>query len=187
MAAGVLFVRRQLRRDEPMLDLRLFRHAPFAGGLVNNLVASTAYIGFLLLVSQHLQLVGAWRPWKPAQPRCRAPGTAGPRDRGAPSHRGPTPIAWCRPRPRGFPMRRTLAAAVLLALALTGCDDPQEEVVQDAPAPSPTSTFSPPPPVTEGPAPEPAPTGPGTGSDAPAPDQPGPESVPTPSAQLGGP
>ncbi|KUG52175.1 MFS transporter [Kocuria rosea subsp. polaris] len=61
-AAGALFVRRQLRSPVPMLDLRLFRHAPFAGGLLNNLVASTTFIGFLFFVSQHLQLVEGMPP-----------------------------------------------------------------------------------------------------------------------------
>jgi hypothetical protein len=84
-------------------------------------------------------------------------------------------------------MRRTLPAVALLALTLTGCDDRPEEVAS-TPGVSPTS-FSPPPPVTATPTPTPEglPTDPGTGSAAPAPDQPGPESVPTPSEQLDGP
>ena len=60
--AGTLFVRRQLLRPAPMLDLRLFRHPPFTGGLLNNLVASTTFIGFLFFVSQHLQLVEGMPP-----------------------------------------------------------------------------------------------------------------------------
>ncbi|OLT10809.1 MFS transporter [Kocuria sp. CNJ-770] len=63
-AAGALFVRRQLRRPVPMLDLRLFRHAPFTGGLLNNLVASTTFIGFLFFVSQYLQLVEGVPPMR---------------------------------------------------------------------------------------------------------------------------
>lgn len=62
VAAGTVFVRRQLRQPVPMLDLRLFRHAPFTGGLLNNLVASTTFIGFLFFVSQHLQLVVGMAP-----------------------------------------------------------------------------------------------------------------------------
>lgn len=84
-------------------------------------------------------------------------------------------------------MRRTIPAAALLALALTGCDNPQEDVANTpatSPAVSPTSTFSPPPPVTTTPTPEGLPSDPQIGSEAPAPDQPGPESVPTPSEQL---
>jgi DHA2 family multidrug resistance protein-like MFS transporter len=60
--AGALFVRRQLRRAEPMLDLRLFRLPVFTGGLLNNLVASTVFIGFLFFVSQYLQLVEGLSP-----------------------------------------------------------------------------------------------------------------------------
>lgn len=84
-------------------------------------------------------------------------------------------------------MRRTIPAAALLALALTGCDTPQEDVANTpatSPAVSPTNTFSPPPPVTTTPTPEGLPSDPQIGSEAPAPDQPGPESVPTPSEQL---
>ncbi|THE11188.1 MFS transporter, partial [Kocuria rosea] len=62
VTAGTLFVRRQLRSPVPMLDLRLFRHAPFTGGLLNNLVASTTFIGFLFFVSQYLQLVEGLPP-----------------------------------------------------------------------------------------------------------------------------
>ncbi|WP_309124912.1 MFS transporter [Kocuria sp.] len=63
-AAGTLFVRRQLRRPVPMLDMRLFRRRAFTGGLLNNLVASTVYIGFLFFVSQHLQLVEGMAPMR---------------------------------------------------------------------------------------------------------------------------
>ncbi|MGQ1837648.1 hypothetical protein ACT4S2_04255 [Kocuria turfanensis] len=87
-------------------------------------------------------------------------------------------------------MRRIIPAAALLALALTGCDDAQEDgasVPATSPEASPTSTFSPPPPVTTTPTPEGAPGDAQVGSEAPAPDQPGPESVPTPSEQLDGP
>ena len=82
-------------------------------------------------------------------------------------------------------MRRTVPTVALLALALTGCDALQEDP-QNAPSVAPTSTFSPPPPVTATPSPEPVPSDPQTGSQAPAPDQPGPESVPTPTEQLAG-
>lgn len=81
-------------------------------------------------------------------------------------------------------MRRTIPAVALLALALTGCDDQQEDVA-NTPTVSPTSTFTPPPPVTATPTPDGLPTDPETGSEAPAPDPAGPESViPTPSELL---
>ena len=73
VTAGTLFVRRQQRSPVPMLDLRLFRHAPFTGGLLNNLVASTTFIGFLFFVSQYLQLVEGLPPLRRASHCCRGP------------------------------------------------------------------------------------------------------------------
>jgi DHA2 family multidrug resistance protein-like MFS transporter len=57
LAAGVLFVRRQLRRPVPMLDVRLFRAPAFSGAVVINLLSVVSLVGFLFFVSQHLQLV----------------------------------------------------------------------------------------------------------------------------------
>ncbi len=55
--AGWLFVRRQLGRSNPMLDVRLFRYRPFTGAVLVNLLAVFSLVGFLYFVSQHLQLV----------------------------------------------------------------------------------------------------------------------------------
>jgi DHA2 family multidrug resistance protein-like MFS transporter len=55
--AGLLFVRRQLRRPVPMLDMRLFRQASFSGAVLINLLSVVSLVGFLFFVSQHLQLV----------------------------------------------------------------------------------------------------------------------------------
>jgi len=57
VVAGVLFVRRQLRRPVPMLDMRLFRQASFSGAVLINLLSVVSLVGFLFFVSQHLQLV----------------------------------------------------------------------------------------------------------------------------------
>jgi DHA2 family multidrug resistance protein-like MFS transporter len=57
LVAGTLFLRRQLRIDNPLLDLVLFRHAPFAGSVLANFLAVFSLVGFLFFVSQHLQLV----------------------------------------------------------------------------------------------------------------------------------
>ncbi|MBO0979488.1 MFS transporter [Microbacterium sp. SD291] len=54
---GVLFVRRQLRADIPMLDMALFRRGSFSGAILVNLLSVVALVGFLYFVSQHLQLV----------------------------------------------------------------------------------------------------------------------------------
>lgn len=57
LAAGALFLRRQLRIDNPLLDLSLFRNAPFAGSVLANFLSVFSLVGFLFFVSQHLQLV----------------------------------------------------------------------------------------------------------------------------------
>lgn len=54
---AVLFVRRQLRSDSPMLDMALFRRGRFSGAIVVNLLSVIALVGFLFFVAQHLQLV----------------------------------------------------------------------------------------------------------------------------------
>jgi DHA2 family multidrug resistance protein-like MFS transporter len=55
--AGVWFVRRQLRSESPMLDVRLLRQGSFGGSVVVNLLSVIALVGFLYFVSQHLQLI----------------------------------------------------------------------------------------------------------------------------------
>lgn len=60
--AGTAFVRRQLRRANPMLEVRLFTIRPFAGAVLVNLLAIFALVGFLYFVSQHLQLVLGYSP-----------------------------------------------------------------------------------------------------------------------------
>ncbi|MDL9980113.1 MFS transporter [Microbacterium sp. ASV49] len=54
---GALFVRRQLRMDIPMLDVRLFRVGTFTGALLVNLLSVIAFVGFEYFIAQHLQLV----------------------------------------------------------------------------------------------------------------------------------
>ena len=54
---GVLFVRRQLRAKNPMLDMALFRRGSFSGAILVNLLSVVALVGFLYFVPQHLQLV----------------------------------------------------------------------------------------------------------------------------------
>ena len=54
---GVLFVRRQLRRLHPMLDVRLFRNSAFSGSIAANLLSIFGQVGFIFFLSQHLQLV----------------------------------------------------------------------------------------------------------------------------------
>ena len=59
---GLLFVRRQLRLEVPMLDMRLFRRGTFAGALSVNLLSVIALVGYVFFVAQHLQLVVGLSP-----------------------------------------------------------------------------------------------------------------------------
>jgi MFS transporter, DHA2 family, multidrug resistance protein len=54
---GIAFVRRQLRLDDPMIDLRLFRNRLFSASLVINLISIFVAVGYFLFVAQYLQLV----------------------------------------------------------------------------------------------------------------------------------
>jgi DHA2 family multidrug resistance protein-like MFS transporter len=57
LVAGTAFVRRQLNRPQPMLDVRLFARSSFSGAVLANLLSVFSLVGFLFFVSQHLQLV----------------------------------------------------------------------------------------------------------------------------------
>jgi len=57
LAAGVVFVRRQHRLADPLLDLRLFRSTAFSAALTTNLLSFFVGFGTLLFITQYLQLV----------------------------------------------------------------------------------------------------------------------------------
>ncbi len=57
LASGVTFVRRQLHRRDPLMDLRLFRSRVVTAAIGANLLSIAALSGLLLLTSQYLQLV----------------------------------------------------------------------------------------------------------------------------------
>src|SRR5262245_21120826 len=57
LLAGALFVRRQLRLTDPMIDLRLFRIPVFSTALAINFLAIFVAVGYFLFVAQYLQLV----------------------------------------------------------------------------------------------------------------------------------
>ncbi|MFC4553961.1 MFS transporter [Georgenia faecalis] len=59
---GIAFVRRQLRRPVPMLDVRLFTNPVFSGAVAANLLSVFSLVGFLFFISQHLQLVSGRSP-----------------------------------------------------------------------------------------------------------------------------
>ena len=64
--AGVVFVRRQLRLPEPMLDLRLFAVPTVAYGLGANLLTGVVMAGSSLLASLYLQTVAGLSPLQTA-------------------------------------------------------------------------------------------------------------------------
>lgn len=57
VAAGAVFVRRQWRLTDPMLDLRLFRIPTFRLALAVNFLSIFVAVGYFLFVAQYLQLV----------------------------------------------------------------------------------------------------------------------------------
>ena len=57
-----VFVRRCLRRPDPLLDVRLFKRRPFTAGVVAALSAMFAIAALLLLLAQWLQLVKGQSP-----------------------------------------------------------------------------------------------------------------------------
>ncbi|MFD1547386.1 MFS transporter [Nonomuraea guangzhouensis] len=61
-AIGFVFVRRQLRLETPLLDLRLFRNRPFTAVVVALVFAGIAMAGTGLLVTQYLQSVLGFSP-----------------------------------------------------------------------------------------------------------------------------
>ncbi|MEU3454787.1 MFS transporter [Micromonospora sp. NPDC006766] len=63
---AVVFIRRQQRRPDPMLDLAVLRRPAFAGSVMVSLLAAFAMIGFAVLSTQYLQLVLGMSPLKGA-------------------------------------------------------------------------------------------------------------------------
>jgi DHA2 family multidrug resistance protein-like MFS transporter len=57
LVVGWLFVRRQRRLDDPLIDVDLFRIPSFNGSLATNVLAIFVAIGYFLFVAQYLQLV----------------------------------------------------------------------------------------------------------------------------------
>ncbi len=62
LAVGVVFVRRQRRLADPLLDVRLFTSRTFAVTLGSMLVYTTLSGGMMVLVAQFFQLVGGLSP-----------------------------------------------------------------------------------------------------------------------------
>jgi DHA2 family multidrug resistance protein-like MFS transporter len=64
VAAGAIFVRRQLRLTDPMFDLRLFRIPTFSAALSVNFLSVFVMVGYFLFVAQYLQLVLGLSPFE---------------------------------------------------------------------------------------------------------------------------
>ena len=54
---GIVFVRRQLRLESPIIDVRLFRIRAFSASLGTYLLGIFVVVGYFLFISQYLQLV----------------------------------------------------------------------------------------------------------------------------------
>ena len=62
LAVGVLWVRRQLKLADPMIDVALFRIPAFNAALAVNFLAIFVAVGYFLFVAQYLQLVVGLSP-----------------------------------------------------------------------------------------------------------------------------
>ena len=76
-AAGVIavvgFVRHELRREGPLVDVRVFSNRAFSAGAGAIAMNYFALFGFIFLITQYLQLCGATRPYRRACTRSRSP------------------------------------------------------------------------------------------------------------------
>jgi DHA2 family multidrug resistance protein-like MFS transporter len=57
LAIGFLFLRRQRRLADPLIDIRLFRIPTFNVSLATNVIAVFVAVGYFLFIAQYLQLV----------------------------------------------------------------------------------------------------------------------------------
>jgi DHA2 family multidrug resistance protein-like MFS transporter len=62
LAVGAMWVRRQQRLDDPMIDVRLFSSRAFSAALAVNFLAVFVAFGYFLFVAQYLQLVVGLSP-----------------------------------------------------------------------------------------------------------------------------
>ncbi len=64
LVTGVVFVRRQGRLTDPLIDLKLFRVRAFSVSIVTNMLAIFVMLGTFLFVAQYLQLVRGMEPFE---------------------------------------------------------------------------------------------------------------------------
>ncbi|WFE64841.1 MFS transporter [Micromonospora sp. WMMD714] len=72
-----VFVLRQRRVADPVIDVRLFRAPAFSAAVVMNVLANFALVGFMFFISQYLQLVLGLRPFSAGLWSLPAAGAAG--------------------------------------------------------------------------------------------------------------
>ncbi|MFI9644481.1 MFS transporter [Micromonospora sp. NPDC051925] len=72
-----VFVLRQRRLADPVIDVRLFRAPAFSAAVVMNVLANFALVGFMFFISQYLQLVLGLRPFSAGLWSLPAAGAAG--------------------------------------------------------------------------------------------------------------
>jgi MFS transporter, DHA2 family, multidrug resistance protein len=66
LVLGILFVRRQLHLDSPIVDVRLFRIRAFSASLGTYLLGIFVVVGYFLFIAQYLQLVLGMSPLEAA-------------------------------------------------------------------------------------------------------------------------
>ncbi len=66
MGSGVLFLSRQRRAADPMIDLAMFGNRAFGGSLLANTVAMFALVGNAVFLTQYLQLTLGMSPLRAA-------------------------------------------------------------------------------------------------------------------------
>jgi MFS transporter, DHA2 family, multidrug resistance protein len=66
LVLGILFVRRQLHLDSPIIDVRLFRIRAFSASLGTYLLGIFVVVGYFLFIAQYLQLVLGLSPLEAA-------------------------------------------------------------------------------------------------------------------------
>ena len=64
LALAAIFVRRQQRLADPLIDLRLFRAPAFSAALLTNVLSFFVMFGAFYFVHQYLQLVLGLTPWQ---------------------------------------------------------------------------------------------------------------------------
>lgn len=62
LLVGVVFVIRQLKLADPLIDLGLLRHRTFSASMLSNILAGSMMAGFGLFSTQYLQSVLGYRP-----------------------------------------------------------------------------------------------------------------------------